>query len=438
LDPAWSNLVVLIITLLIHCIFARLDAINNALSRSTVEKLAENGVSRAALLLSMFNPRNVFGQAIWIGQITTISVGCCILFLLVTADLRDAIESPWPAAEGLIAIALFVFVALLITNLSPPFRREEGSEAPLPRIILVGYPLYLLFLLPGIILQRAEGMFVSEDDSRAIKEDELRNIVESETEEGTIEEEEREMIEGVFEFGDTTVKEVMVPRIDMVCGDLSNPKEELINVVVKSRHSRIPVFEERVDHIKGIVYVKDLLHAVIRGEPWLFEDIMREPYYVPENKKIDELLSEFKTNRVHLAVVLDEYGGTSGLVTLEDLIEEIFGEIQDEYDDEDPLFEWSDKTTLVADARIAIDDLNLLLNIELPQEGYETLGGFIYNHLGHVPEKGEMFTFGQLNLLIEDVLGQRITTVTIEKSEEEVEETEESPSLDASAGPELA
>ena len=331
-----------------------------------------------------------------------------------------------------------MFVALLITNLSPPFRREEGSEAPLPRIILVGYPLYLLFLLPGIILQRAEGMFVSEDDSRAIKEDELRNIVESEPEEGTSEEEDREMIEGVFEFGDTTVKEVMVPRIDMVCGDLSNPKEELINVVVKSRHSRIPVFEERVDHIKGIVYVKDLLHAVIRGEPWLFEDIMREPYYVPENKKIDELLSEFKTNRVHLAVVLDEYGGTSGLVTLEDLIEEIFGEIQDEYDDEDPLFEWSDKTTLVADARIAIDDLNLLLNIELPQEGYETLGGFIYNHLGHVPEKGEMFTFGQLNLLIEDVLGQRITTVTIEKSEEEVEETEESPSLDASAGPELA
>ena len=153
MDPAWSNLVVLIITLLIHSIFARLDAINNALSRSTVEKLAENGVSRAALLLSMFNPRNVFGQAIWIGQITTISVGCCILFLLVTADLRDAIESPWPAAEGLIAIALFVFVALLITNLSPPFRREEGSEAPLPRIILVGYPLYLLFLLPGIILQ---------------------------------------------------------------------------------------------------------------------------------------------------------------------------------------------------------------------------------------------------------------------------------------------
>ncbi|MCH7989282.1 MAG: HlyC/CorC family transporter, partial [Planctomycetes bacterium] len=310
----------------------------------------------------------------------------------------------WPVLDGFISTSLFVFLVLLLTNITPPFRREEGSTAPLPRIILVGYPLYLLFLLPGFLLDKAQHLFVSDDDTRAIMEDELRNFVESETEEGTIDVEEREMIEGIFDFGDTTVKEVMIPRIDMVCANVTGPKEALMDLIVHSRHSRIPVFEERVDHIKGIIYVKDLLHAVIRNKTWQIQDIMREPYFIPENKKIDELLTEFKTNRVHMAIVLDEYGGTSGLVTLEDLIEEIFGEIQDEYDDEPPLFEWSDeKRTLIADARIPIDDLNSLLNVDLPQEGYETLGGFIYNHLGHVPETGESFTFHALSLVIEEV-----------------------------------
>ncbi len=409
--------------------------INNSLSRSTVEKLVEAGVPRASLLLSMFNPRNVLAQAISVGQITTLGVGC-IVFLRVTTPIRDYIQSPWPAVEGLLVTALFVLVAMLLTNLAPPYRREEGSEAPLPKILLAGYPVYLVFLLPGLLLLKAQQMFVSEDDTRAIKEDELRNIVESETEEGTIEVEERDMIEGVFEFGDTTVKEVLIPRIDMICGDLAGDKNELLDVIVKSRHSRIPVFEERVDHIKGIVYVKDVLHAVIRGEGWQIQDLMREPHFVSENKTIDELLTEFKSNRVHMAIVLDEYGGTSGLVTLEDLIEEIFGEIQDEYDDEEPLFAWSaDKTTLVADARLAIDDLNLLMNVELPQDGYETLGGFIYNHLGHVPDKGETFVFASLSLLIEDVIGQRITNVQIARVDEE--ETKEAPS-DATSGQELA
>jgi len=435
LDPAWPNLLILIFALITNGILARVAMINNALSRSTVEKLVEAGVPRAPLLLSMFNPRNVLGEAITVGQITALGVGC-IVFLRLTAPIRDGIVTPWPAIEGVVATAIFVFLALLLNHLAPPYRREENSEAPLPRILLPGYPLYLLFLLPGILLLKAQLMFVSEDDSRAIKEDELRTIVEAETEEGTIEEEERDMIEGVFEFGDTTVKEVMIPRIDMVCGDLEGDKDELFDVVVRSRHSRIPVYEERVDHIKGIVYVKDLLHAVIRGEQWQIREIMREPYFVPENKTIDELLTEFKSNRVHMAVVLDEYGGTSGLVTLEDLIEEIFGEIQDEYDDEEPLFEWSeDKGTLIADARISIDDLNSLLNLDLPQEGYETLGGFIYNHLGHVPDSGEAFSFESLSLVIEEVVGQRINNVKIEKTEAPPMEKAAS---DATPGQELA
>ena len=268
--------------------------------------------------------------------------------------------------------------------------------------------------------QTLQNLLVSETDTKAIKEEELRQIVESETEEGTLEVEEREMIEGIFEFADTTVKEVMIPRIDMVCAELSTSQQEILDLIQESRHSRIPIYRERVDHIEGVVYVKDLLHALSSGQKWDIEELMRAPYFVPETKKIDELLREFKTARIHMAIVVGEYGGTSGLVTMEDLIEEIVGEIQDEYDEEIPLFRWTDDDRiLIADARLPIEELNLLLNVDLPQDGYETLGGFIYNHLGRVPSPQESFDFGNLALSIEDVEGQRITTVQIEKRQRE-------------------
>jgi len=277
---------------------------------------------------------------------------------------------------------------------------------------------YLVLLPFTLLLQKMDSPFLSADDSKAQKEEELRQIVENETESGTIEEEERDMIEGIFEFGDTTVKEVMVPRIDMVCAELSTSQDQLLDMIQKGRHSRIPVYRERVDHIEGVVYAKDLLEILRKGGSWTIADFMRETYFVPENKKIDELLKEFRANKVHMAVVINEFGGTSGLVTLEDLIEEIVGEIQDEYDEEEQLFHWHEEgLVLVADARIDLDDLNMLLNIDLPRDGYETLGGFIYNHLGHVPNPKETFRHQNLVMSIEGVLGQRITKVHIVKQE---------------------
>ncbi len=426
-DPPSSTYLTFILAILIYVLLARLASINNALGRSTVERLVEIGIKRAGVLLSMFSPRYVLGHVITLGQITALALGC-ILFLQITQGLRSSFDAGWAYLDDIIVSSAYVFFALLVTSIIPPYRREEGSEAPLPRVIVACYPLYLLFVVPAIFIQRAQTIFVSEDDLSAIKEEELRNIVESETEEGTIEAEEREMIEGIFDFGDTTVREVMVPRIDMVCADIESPPDEILDLLRKTRHSRIPVYEERVDHIQGLVYVKDLLHAISAGEAWETRKIMRPPHFVPENKTIDDLLAEFKSTRIHMAIVLDEYGGTAGLVTLEDLIEEIFGEIQDEYDEEAPLFEWVDDQHLVADARIAIDDLGLVLGVELPQEGYETLGGFIYDQLGHVPNAGESLEYGTLVMQIDDVEGQRITTVRIEKREvEEAEATNGDP-----------
>lgn len=426
-DSGWSALF-LIASLLATVLLARLSSIGNTLSRTTLERLRDANVPHARRLLAMYRPRYVLGQVVIFGQTASIAVGG-IAFTHLTDPLRAAYLSRWPILlYHILAVGLFVVCALFVSSITPAYHRDEGSDTPLPRIS-VYYPLYILFLLPSLLLQWTQTLLLNEDDSKARKEEELRQIVETETEEGTIEIEEREMIEGIFDFGETTVKEVMVPRIDMVCAEINTPSEELLSLIREAHHSRIPIYEGRVDHIKGVVYVKDLLHVISAHQAWDIPTVMRPPYFVPENKKIAELMAEFRMERVHMATVVDEYGGTSGLVTFEDLIEEIVGEIHDEYDDEEQLFQWDEEDQiLTVDARITIEDLNLLLNVELPQNGYETLGGFIYNHLGHVPNPRESFAFGNLTMSIIDVLGQRITTVRIEKresaehSEDEAEE----------------
>ena len=414
-DSEWLAALVAGGSLVVTALIARAGAIGSTISRATLERLRDEAVPRANLLLSMYRPGYALGLTVTLGQALSITSGGFAFASLVRFGLGDF---AWPLLRDLLSIAVFVLISLLIGNAVSFYRREEGSDRPLPHLIAIYYPIYMLLLAPTLLLQKTQSLFVSETDTKAIKEEELRQIVETETEEGTIEEEERDMIAGIFEFGETTVKEVMVPRIDMVCAEISSKPAEILALIQQRRHSRIPIYRERVDHIEGVVYAKDLLELLSTGEDWTPEGAMRKPYFAPENKKIAELMREFKTNKVHMAIVINEFGGTSGLVTLEDLIEEIVGEIHDEYDEEEQLFHWDeDGHVLVADARLDIDDLNLILNIELPREGYETLGGFIYNHLGRVPGPEETFVFENLTLWVEEVVGQRITTVRIVKQE---------------------
>ncbi len=414
-DSEWLAALVAGVSLVATALIARVGAIGSTISRATLERLRDEAVPRANLLLSMYRPRYALGLTVTFGQSISIAMGGLAFAFLTRSGLNDF---AWPLLRDLLSIAAFVLISLLIGNTVSFYMREEGSDRPLPHLIAVYYPLYLLLLAPTLLLLKAQSLFISETDTRAIKEEELRQMVETETEEGTIEEEERDMIAGIFEFGETTVREVMVPRIDMVCAEVSSEPADILSLIQQKRHSRIPIYRERVDHIEGVVYAKDLLELLSKGQSWTPEGAMRQPYFVPENKKIDELMREFNTHKVHMAIVINEFGGTSGLVTLEDLIEEIVGEIHDEYDEEEPLFHWDkDGQVLVADARLDIDDLNMILNIELPRDGYETLGGFIYNHLGRVPGPEETFVFENLTLSVEEVVGQRITTVRIVKQE---------------------
>ncbi len=249
------------------------------------------------------------------------------------------------------------------------------------------------------------------------KEEELRTLIEVGQEQGALQEEEREMLHSIFEFRKTQVKEVMVPRIDMVCIEKNASLDELISLIHQKGHSRIPLYEGSVDKILGIIHAKDLLPYLNEKEKKIdLVNLARKTLFVPEYKHIDELLREFQREKIHMAIVVDEYGGTAGLVTLEDILEEIVGEIQDEYDQETPLFRRINDQTYVVNAKIDLHDLNDELDMDLPtEEDYESLGGFIFNLIGKVPEEKQSIRYKNYEFVIEKVERNRILQVKIRK-----------------------
>ena len=232
--------------------------------------------------------------------------------------------------------------------------------------------------------------------------------------------EEKDMIRGVVKLSETTVKEVMVPRIDVVLLSLNTPTEELLNTVANCGHSRVPVYKDTIDDVVGVLYAKDLLRFLIQRDGDVeLEKLIRKPYFVPESKKIDSLLREFKKRKVHIAIVVDEYGGTSGIVCLEDIIEEIVGDIQDEFDNEtEEIIEIGDNV-YVCDARMNLEDLNSKLGINLPEEDFDTLGGFVFNLFGKIPVKFEKVGYNNLDFIVHDMEGHKISTVKIVIKKEE-------------------
>jgi magnesium and cobalt transporter len=232
-------------------------------------------------------------------------------------------------------------------------------------------------------------------------------------EQGDLTLEERDMIRGVQELSETTVKEVMVPRIDVVFIPMDSGKSELLEKVTESGHSRIPIYVETIDNVVGIVYVKDLLNAIVKGQEIDLEKLVRKPYFVPESKRIDSLLREFKRRRVHIAIAVDEYGGVSGIVCLEDIIEEIVGEIQDEFDDErEDIVKLGDGVFL-CDARVDIEDLNEAIGSALPDVDFDTLGGFVFDLFGKIPMKYEKVSHEGMDFIVQDMDGHKINSVKI-------------------------
>ncbi|MBN2587823.1 MAG: HlyC/CorC family transporter [Candidatus Fermentibacteraceae bacterium] len=228
-------------------------------------------------------------------------------------------------------------------------------------------------------------------------------------------EKEQKLMDSIIDFSDKIVREVMVPRIDMVCVEINADLSTVVDKLKRAGHSRIPVYEEKIDNIRGLLYAKDLLALLSDDESgFQLRSILRTPYFVPEYKRIDELMREFQSKRIHMAIVVDEYGGTAGLVTLEDIMEEVFGEILDEYDKEALLVKKLDSGSFILDARLPIDDLNSLLGTDFADDDFESLGGMVYQLMGKIPRPNERTEYSGYSFTVEQVRAQRILYVRVE------------------------
>lgn len=334
------------------------------------------------------------------------------------AGISLILYSPWDSANvPLILIWGILLIIALILWLSEfmieqfVLRAPEGWAIRLTsyvRLLVIG--LSPLLALPMLMSRNGTNEEYHPD---IMSEDEIRSLVSASQQEGVIEQEEREMIMSIFELGDTLAREIMVPRLDMLALEVNKPLSTAINVLIESGYSRVPVFEDTIDNILGLLYTKDLLGIWHKGNrSGSLHDILRPAYFIPEAKMIDELLAEMQSQRIHLAIVIDEYGGVAGLVTLEDIIEEIFGEIHDEYDDsEESLYQTIKEDEIIFLGRIDIDDFNAVMKSNLTKDDADTLGGLIYGHIGRVPKGGESINVEDLQLIVEQVSGKRIRKV---------------------------
>ena len=294
---------------------------------------------------------------------------------------------------------------------------------------------FLLSPLSSLLVMLLGSPEMLEHRLSPVTEDELKSWAEEGQVEGGLEQGERRMIYSIFHFGDTLAREIMVPRIDILALDVSTSLEEAVMAMDTSGHSRVPVYEETIDNIIGLLYAKDLLRVRVEGQSLSsLRSLLRPAYFVPEAKKVDELLREMQLRSVHMALVVDEYGGIAGLVTLEDIVEEIVGEIRDEYDaSEERLFEKITDHEYIFQGRIDLDDFNQVLDARIPKDVADTLGGFIYSQIGRVPIGGEVIEVDNLVLTVEQVSGRRIRRVRA-VSRSTIPETEEKPNDNEAEG----
>jgi CBS domain containing-hemolysin-like protein len=409
------QLLVFLFLMILSAFLSRCEAALMAISRRWFEEGLERRKRNG--LVQVLERRGELSLAILTAR-TFVNVGAISLAALIVSQLFRTR-----------ALYLLLFIEIIVLGLVYLILVET-----FPKLIVLKKPTEVserlarfLELLRRIfsplikVLQRLAGGRAAELTSDTTvsftADDELKVAMEAEEEPGLLEEDEREMIHSIFELGETQVKEVMIPRIDMVCIDSKQSPQQALEVIVKSGHSRIPVFKEKIDNIVGLLYAKDLLRPLIEGRnDFKITDMVRNSYFVPETKLVNELLREFQDKRMHMAVVVDEYGGTAGIVTLEDILEEIVGEIRDEYDTEEDLIKVVDKSTAEVSAKVNLHDLNEELGLELPDEEFDTLGGFLYHLAGEVPKKGTRLAHEDLRFAILDVRGQRISKVKITKT----------------------
>ena len=434
----WPQLLLILILVLVNAFFAAAEIALVSVRRTRIKQLAEEGDPRARTVQKLLESPTNF--------MATTQIGVTIVGFLASAFAAvelAGVPARWfhtlglsdSTASGLAVflITLLVgFVTLVIGEIAPKSLALQHAEklalafgGTIRLLSIIGLPAVKLVSFFSDLVVRPFGGHVK-FSTPILTEEEFRMLVEAGEEEGMIEEEEKEMIHSIFDFTDTVVRQVMKPRTDIHAAPDTSTLDELLDVITSSGHSRIPIYEENIDNIVGVVHAKDLL-PVLKQEKRNFDirAVMREAYYIPETKGVDDLLAEFKRGNIQMAIARDEYGGTAGLVTVEDLLEEIVGEIRDEYDIEEPLIQIIDENHAIVNARMSVDELNEQMNLDIPEsEEYETIGGFVFDLFGHQPVEGESIGYENIDFVVEKVENGRLHSISITRSEKPAQDTE--------------
>ncbi|MEI7769631.1 MAG: hemolysin family protein [Chloroflexales bacterium] len=383
-----------------------IDASFTSISRHRLNLLLSEGGSRARRVVSRLidDPYRF--------KSTTIFLNICMTVTATGLTLRlSAGLGGWRQAGSLALLLLAILVfseafpkALAIRN---PDATALALARPLRIVSQILWPIIaMLNLLTSPLFKVVSGR--SSYPSPLVTEEELRLLVNVGEEEGLIEHEEREMIEGVIAFGNTLLREIMVPQVDIVAIEVDTPLSQALDVVVARGHSRIPVYNDTINQVVGILYAKDLIPALRHGERDMpINSLLRPAHFVPETMRVNVLLEDLQRRKVHMAVIVDEYGNTAGLATIEDLIEQIVGEIQDEYDTEDPSIQPISDNEYVVDGRVSIDDVNYLANLTLSSDSADRIGGLVYEQLGRVPRVGDELVLAHATVTVLSVKGVR-------------------------------
>ena len=397
-----SQLVVLVILIALNAYFAATEIAFISLNDAKIEKQAKEGNKKAKQIEKMLKNPSKF--------LATIQIGITLAGFLSSAFASEAFADMLaPALNNIfpfISIEIFKSISIvLITIILSFFTLVFGELVPkrlamkyyekisyatigIIRVIsILAAPFVKILTVTTNLIAKLFG--ISENDEETVTEEEIKMMIDEGEEKGTIEQEEKEMINNIFEFNDITASEVMTHRTDVYALDINTDIYEVVKELDEYKYSRIPVYEETIDDIKGILFIKDLLKYISKNEKVKLKDIIKEAYFTSESKPINELFKDLQKNKQQMAIVIDEYGGTAGVVTMEDLLEEIVGNIFDEYDEVEADYEKIDENTYMINGSVSIYELKKILEVEIPEGDYETLSGYLLELLGRVPEDDE-------------------------------------------------
>ena len=423
MDIDWLvRLSLLIISLLLSAFFSGSEVALFSLDKKRVRELKKSHrIVGSYIQVLLDNPKRLL-VTILLGN-TIVNISASIIAVLIAIDAAEYFGISKEIAL-LIQIVLLTVIILFIGEITP---KLWANKFPLQFARMVAVPLYwfsiIFYPVAKIITDILKFITakIKPDKARtALKEIEISELADFGAEKGTFEEGESEIIQSIVDFKNVTAREVMTPRVDIVAVAIDTDFDELMKVITESGHSRIPLYENNLDNISGIIYAKDLLPYLRNAElrkTLSLKKIARDAMFVPETKMINELLHEFQDKKMHLGIVVDEYGGTAGLISLEDIIEEIVGDIRDEFDREEKQINKLNENSFMVLGKVSIDELNELLEQDFSSENddYDTVGGFIFNQAGIIPQQGFHFTYNNYKFTVKEVVNKRINKVLIEK-----------------------